>query len=224
MGGMMKSGLIGGQMIYPIVRDDWTIDHELKNNIHGLVNFVNSQDEHEAFVSIELGGYLVLAGNDKGLQALSEKLEPKEHYPFKLINHGAFHTPMLEGVSQKAFEVLPQSMFKKPQLPLIDGRGQVWQPYSTSTEALYRYTLGHQVTETYDFTAAITTALKEFSPDHLVLLGPGNSLGGAIGQIMIKHQWKGIESKDEFSKLQKTEPFLISMGLQQQKQILQAQL
>ena len=96
---------------------------------------------------------------------------------------------------------------------MIDGCGHIWQPYSTDVEALYRYTLDNQVVDTYDFTKAVTVGLKEFAPDKVVLLGPGNSLGGSIGQILIENKWLGITSKADFSLRQKEKPFLISMGL-----------
>ena len=96
---------------------------------------------------------------------------------------------------------------------MIDGRGQIWQPWSTEVEGLYRYTLDHQVVETYDFTKAVTVALKEFAPDKLFLLGPGNSLGGAIGQVLVANSWQGIANKADFSARQKSNPFLISLGL-----------
>ena len=72
----------------------------------------------------------------------------------------------------------------------------------------------------YDFTRGITVALKEFSPDHLVLLGPGGSLGGSIGQIMIENDWLGLKSKSDFTKRQSENPFLIAMGRPEQRGML----
>lgn len=220
MGSMMKGGLIGGQIIYPIVDENWSVDHEIKLKINELLRDINKKGGNEVYISIELGGYYVLAGNKPGLAELTKALPQKDNYPFQLVNHGAFHTPLLDEVSDKAFQVLKHLNFQKPEIPMIDGRGHIWQPHSTNTTKLSHYTLGHQVTETYDFTKAITVALKEFSPDHIVLLGPGNSLGGAIGQTMIMNRWKGIQNKSEFSELQKTQSFLVSMGMAQQKKIV----
>ena len=50
--------------------------------------------------------------------------------------------------------------------------GRTFSPWSTDLDALRDYTLGHQVTEPYDFTASVRVALREFAPDHLVLPGP----------------------------------------------------
>ena len=101
----------------------------------------------------------------------------------------------MEGVSAKGMEELPVSIFQKPTIPLVDGRGNICLPYSTDVDAIWRYTLNHQVISTYDFTKAITVAVKEFCPDKLILLGPGNSLGGAIGQILIKNNWLRATNK-----------------------------
>jgi hypothetical protein len=62
--------------------------------------------------------------------------------------------------------------------------------------------------------------MKEFCPDKLVLLGPGNTLGGAIGQIMIENNWLDVNSKSAFSTLQKSDPYLISMGMKEQREII----
>ena len=109
---------------------------------------------------------------------------------------------------------------QKPTVSLIDGRGHIWSPFSTETVDLYNYTLGHQVTNAYDFFTAITVAIKEFCPDKLVLLGPGNTLGGSIGQIMIENNWLDMDSKSAFSSLQKENPYLISMGMEEQRKLV----
>ena len=66
-------------------------------------------------------------------------------------------------------------------------------------------------------------ALREFAPDHLILPGPGNTLGGIVGQILVGEGWRGIHSKADFQEVQRHEagdtgpathePFLVSMGL-----------
>lgn len=207
MGGMMRSELIGVQFIYPIVDEDWKLNSDrLKHIQDSLIDGV--------YISIKLGGYLVLAGEKEACKTMMARLEKVGDYPFQLINHGAFHTPLLQFVSDAGFEALPQSLFKTPKVPIIDGRGHIWRPHSTSTEDLRDYTLRHQVLETYDFSKSIEVALKEFAPDQIMLLGPGNSLGGVIGQCLIENTWKGITDKDSFQAQQKSNhPMLKSMGL-----------
>ncbi|HMN68919.1 MAG TPA: hypothetical protein PKC28_10310, partial [Bdellovibrionales bacterium] len=171
----------------------------------------------EIFPSIYLGGSLVLGANKPGVAALLKELPPVENYPFQLINHAAFHTPLMVETAEKAFRKLSRDLFSAPGIPMIDGRGAIWQPYSTNVDDLYHYTLGHQVVEVYDFTKAITVALKEFAPDHLVLLGPGSSLGGSLGQVMIENKWKNLDSKASFAKLQAEDPFVLAMGRADQR-------
>ena len=220
MGAMMKEGLVGGQIIYPIVNENWQVDPSKQKLVNNILEDVNSNPDCEAFVSIYLGGYVVLAGNKKAVSELLQKLPKEDPYPFQLVNHGAFHTPLLKEISKTAEHSLYQLNFKSPQIPMIDGRGHIWHPYSTDSKKLYDYTLGHQVLETYDFSKSIEVALKEFSPDHLVLLGPGNSLGGSIGQCLIANEWMGIKSKADFIEMQKQSPFLISMGIKEQASLL----
>ena len=214
MGSMMKEGTIGGQIIYSIVDENWHVDASEKEEVLAEIKNVS------AHVSIYLGGYLVIGGEQSALDILLKKLPAKDNYPFQLPFHAAFHTPLLDSISKKACELLPQSIFQKPSVSLVDGRGHIWSPFSTETVDLYNYTLGHQVTNAYDFFTAITVAIKEFCPDKLVLLGPGNTLGGSIGQIMIENNWLDINSKSAFSSLQKENPYLISMGMEEQRKLV----
>ena len=214
MGSMMKGGIMGGQIIYSLVDDNWHIDDAKKASVLTEIKNVG------AHVSIFLGGYLVIGGEQSALDILLKTLPAKDNYPFQLPFHAAFHTPLLESISRKAFGLLPQSIFQKPVVPLVDGRGKIWSPFSTEIGDLHQYTLGHQVTNVYDFSASITVAMKEFCPDKLVLLGPGNSLGGAIGQIMIQNNWLDIHSKKIFSSRQKENPYLISMGMEEQRKLV----
>ncbi len=212
MGSMMKEKVIGGQIIFPIIDGDWKQNQELKDIVTKTIGLAREAGG-QVYPSINLGGYAVMGGDATGLSFMMKHLPKIENYPFQLVNHAAFHTPLLKSTSERAFEMLGPELFKRPTLPLIDGQGRIWQPYSTDVEALHNYTLGTQVVDTYDFTKAVTVALKEFAPDKLVLLGPGNSLGGAIGQILVENKWESIASKGDFSARQKSDPFLISMGL-----------
>ena len=151
---------------------------------------------------------------------LKKALPSIDDYPFQIPYHGAFHTPLLASISEESFSKIQSSNFKKPTIPLIDGRGKIWSEYSTNPQDLYDYTLGMQVTSPYDFTRSITVALKEFCPDKLVVLGPGNTLGGVVGQILIENFWNNIDSKQVFQLAQQKDPFLISMSLTGQREII----
>ncbi|SEL21819.1 Malonyl CoA-acyl carrier protein transacylase [Colwellia chukchiensis] len=222
MGSMMTDGLVGGQMIYPIINDDWQIDAAKEQQVLQWLAQANQQSGCEVHVSINLGGYLVFGGNKAGLKAL-EALLPvvQDRYPMNLFNHAAFHTPLLKDVSERALGLMSADMFKAPDLPLVDGLGQIWQPYSCDVAKLHRYTLDTQVVAPYNFSSAIEVAIKEFAPDKLIILGPGATLGGATAQCLIAQQWLGLESKADFIARQKQDAFILAMGLaEQRKQVL----
>lgn len=223
MGQMMQEKLIGGQLIYQLVDDNWQMDSDLIQEVQEMVEKINDQaDSHQEriYTSIQLGGFVVFAGDEKVLKMLAKKLKKKEPYPFKLLGHGAFHTPLMNEISKKAKQDLPLALFNRPQVPLIDGTGKIWSPYSTDIQELYDYTLGAQVTETYSFTKSLEVALKEFGPQKLILLGPGTSIGGAILQVLIQLKWQGIKNKKDVLKRQKKDPFLFSMGMEEQRKSL----
>ena len=138
-------------------------------------------------------------------------------FPMRLANHAGFHSAMQAPVAAEGRAKLPASMFTQPRLPLIDGRGAIWWPGATDTARLWDYTLGHQVTEPYDFTRAIRTAAHEFAPDLFVVAGPGTTLGGAVAQSLILCEWRGMRSKADFQNLQQTGPVLVSMGMDDQR-------
>ena len=204
MGSMMTDGLVGGQMIYPIINDHWQIDSEKQQQVMQWLAQANQQDGCEVYVSINLGGYIVFGGNKLGLKAL-EALLPvaQDRYPMNLFNHAAFHTPLLNDVSTRAMSLMSAKMFTTPAVPLIDGLGQVWQPYSCNTEQLYNYTLDTQVVAPYNFSKAIEVAIKEFAPDKLIILGPGATLD--------------LQTKADFIAQQKQDPFILAMGLAEQR-------
>ncbi len=223
MGSMMTNGVIGGQMIYPIINDDWQIDNEKEQQVMQWLAQANEKAGCEVHISINLGGYIVFGGNKAGLKAL-ETLLPvvQDRYPMNLFNHAAFHTPLLTDVSKQAMDKMSSSMFNAPKVPLIDGLGQVWQPYSCDTKQLYNYTLDTQVVAPYNFSKAIEVAIKEFAPDKLIILGPGATLGGAVAQSLIAHQWQDMANKEDFITLQKENPYILAMGLmEQRKQVIE---
>ena len=218
MGSMMQDNIIGGQVIYPIVDDNWQLDNDKVLHVETLLTELNDISDIKVTVSIHLGGYLVLAGNEAGVKALLKKLKPiDDRFPMRLNKHAAFHTDLMQPNSERGKAVLAPKLFEKPRYPMIDGRGHIWQPYATDLKELWDYTLGHQVTKAYDFTKAIEVTIKEFAPDQLVLLGPGTTLGGAIGQGLVKNNWLGMSDKNAFISRQKASPFLISMGDKNQR-------
>lgn len=214
MGSMMQSGIIGGQIIYPTTDTDWLPDPDKQTLVEGVLAKARDLPGVELYHSIFFGGYAILGGNKAGLDLALDLLPQVEggKYPFQLVNHAAFHTPMLRDISDRGLALLGDGLFRAPDLPLVDGRGAIWQPYSTDPAALRAYTLGHQVVAPYDFTTAIEVTLKEFAPDRLILLGPGVTSGGALGQILAKNSWHGVTDKQSFGRIQAEDPFLYAMG------------
>lgn len=218
MGALMETEGVGGQLIYPLVDPEWRPSAEMAARVADALEAANAAHGGEAYMSIRLGGMAVLAGNDAGLAALEEHLpQAEERFPFRLARHAAFHTPLLAHVARLAQERLPAALFRHPSAPLIDGRGVVWRPAGVGLEALHAYTLGRQITETYDFSKAIEVAVKEFAPDRLIVLGPGTTMGPPIAQELIKHRWKGLASKADFIARQRTDPFVLAMGVDGQR-------
>ena len=181
---------------------------------------IKEVEDAGAYISIKLGGYIVIAGGQDSLKKLLIKLPINDNYPFQLPYHSAYHSSIMSSVPEKAFDLLPESLFFKPNIHIIDGRGHIWSPYSTNISELYSYTLDNQVTKTYDFNSTINVAIKEFSPDKLILLGPGNTLGGPVAQILIQNSWLKIDSKKAFKNIQKNDPYLISMSINEQRKIV----
>ena len=90
-------------------------------------------------------------------------------------------------------------------------------PFASNPRALWDYTFVTQILETYHFTRAIQVAVREYAPDRIILLGPGNSLGGAIAQALIAIEWRGLRSKADFQAMQTEAPFLLAMGREEQR-------
>ncbi len=221
MGENSQAGEAGGQVLLTLVGEDWRALPGLREQVLALAGAIDARAGCSLYVSIELGGMIVFAGNEAGLAALLAEAPPTPaREPLRLVNHGPFHTPLMAGSSKRALAQLPVDGFGSPDVPMIDGRGHIWRPFAGSARALHRYTFVSQILETYDFTRAIQVAVREHAPDRIVLLGPGDTLGGAIAQALIAIQWRGLGSKRDFQEMQAAEPFLISMGREDQRALV----
>jgi hypothetical protein len=187
----------GGQVLYPLIDDQWRIDGKLARRVDEAL----AAAPGEAFASIDLGGYAVLAGTERGVAHLLERLPPVEMgpqlYPYRLKQHGPYHTPLVEGVARGA-AALARLGWRAPKVTLVDGRGARFTPWSTDPLELAAYTLGPQLTTPFRFTASVRVALREYAPDLLALPGPGNTLGGVCGQVIVAEGYKGIRSRGDF--------------------------
>lgn len=219
MGTLMQEHLIGGQLIYPFVDAAWREIPGERARILAKVAEINARSGHVLAVSIDLGGMLVLAGDEAGLAAFEAGMpRVQERFPMRLPNHAGFHTRLQEPVAAAGRRRLGLDLFRQPRHTLIDGRGGLWRPGACGLEALRSYTLGHQVVETYDFTAALRVAARELMPDVFIVLGPGATLGGATAQSLLMSGWRGMQSKDDFQTAQSERLRMISMGREDQRQ------
>ena len=218
MGSLMQDSMIGGQLIYPFVDENWIPVEGQREGLLDRIRTINDRDRHTLTVSIDLGGMLVIAGDHAGLDAFEEDLPRlQERFPLRLPNHAAFHSHLQIPVAEQGRARISVELFGQPRLPLIDGRGYIWHPKSTPPDEILDYTLNHQIIETYDFTKAIRTAAREFMPDIFIILGPGNTLGGATAQSLALCGWRGVKSRSGFQKLQQRSECLISMGDEKQR-------
>jgi [acyl-carrier-protein] S-malonyltransferase len=210
----------GGQMVVTLVDEDWRAVPGLRDEVLGLCALISARDGHFAALSIDLGGMLVLAGDAAGMKALAAELPPMPgRAPLPLAGHGPFHTPLMHDSAARAAAQLGAHMVAAPVVPLVDGRGHIWRRYASAADALHSYTFGHQILAPYDFTRAVQVAVREFAPDRIILLGPGDTLGGAIAQALIAIGWRGLSSKADFIARQAADPLLIAMGRGDQRDL-----
>jgi len=181
MARLQEEGPKGGQILWTLLDDDWNVLPARESQLQQILRIPDLD------LSIRLGGHVVLAGSEKALaQALAElpkvKLGKRE-FPFRLPFHGPFHTPLLESVAARARSELADLDIRRPRALLIDGRGFEWSPLATDPRALLDYTLGPQITRTFDFTTMIEKVLLDYAPTYILLLEPGASLRAPVGHI-----------------------------------------
>ncbi|MHA6722167.1 ACP S-malonyltransferase [Sphingomonas sp. RS2018] len=203
----------GGQLIVGTLGEDWRPVPGRRDALLALAA------DTGCAISIDLGGTLVLAGEDAALKAFAAA-SPVE--TTRLAGNGPFHTPLMADSSAAAFDQLPGTLFGDAALPMIDGRGRIWRRWASDRHELWRYTFGHQILAAYDFALALRVAIREFAPDRLILLGPGNQLGGAIGQVLVGMGWLGMTDKAAFARRQAEDAFLLAMGRPDQRAVITA--
>jgi acyl transferase domain-containing protein len=215
----LPDGGMGGQVIYPLLDASWAPAPDLRAAVAGVIgeSAETGNGVGRIFQSIDLGGYAVLAGDDQGVATLIDRLPPvrvgERLFPLRLALHGPYHCPLVEHVAEVAADRLAGLGWRRPVTTLIDGRGVRFSPWSTDPAGLREYTLGEQVTTPFRFATSMRVALREYAPDVVVLPGPGNSLGGICGQLMVGEGYRGIRSRAAFEAAQRSEtPLVLSMG------------
>lgn len=216
MGRLMQGEGTGGQFLYPLTDENWRLNPNKISQVQRVLD-----ETPNAYYSIDLCGTAVLAGDESAVKSMMDKL-PKidNRFPMRLPKHSAFHTPILSDIAAKAQGLLKSSSMAQPQIPIIDGRGQIWTPNAAELDKLYDYTLNTQIVDCYNFAKSIEVAVKQFAPDKLILAGPGSTLGAPIAQCLIKSNWYGLNSKKDFMDRQAQDPVLIAMGRDDQRDIV----
>ena len=210
MGQYQADNVIGGQIMVSLVDEQWRLDPKVASAVEGIV-----ADTEDLFWSIHLGGHAVLGGTATALDAAETRLKAlnlaQTQEPTRIPMHSAFHTPLMANTAAQATTDLVDLDWRAPRVPLIDGRGRVHTPHSADPSFLRDYTLGLQVTDTYDLSLSLRTALRTLGPDVVILPGPGSKLSSAVAQAMISEGWAGIHSQDDFVNRQHQQPVLVSM-------------
>jgi hypothetical protein len=123
----------------------------------------------------------------------------------------------MAATGERARAELADLAIRAPAITLIGGDGAVHRPWA-SPAALGAYTLGPQLVEPFDVTRAIATALGELGPDAIVLPGPGDTLGGPIGQILVGLRWRGLTDRAGFLAMQASDrPAVLAMHRPEQR-------
>jgi [acyl-carrier-protein] S-malonyltransferase len=223
MGAYQQDNVIGGQVIHPLVDDQWRPDPALAQAVEEAIASAWAAG-HQAWWSIRLGGYAVLGGDEGGIKHLLDAIPKLEKgtrtFPARLPLHSAFHTPLMTETSLRAKADLADLDFRAPNVPLIDGRGRIHRPRWASPADLWEYTLGAQVVDVYDLTTSVRTALRHCGADLVVALGPGNSLGAALASILVAEGWGGCRDRASFDARQAQDPLLLAFGVTKQRQLL----
>ena len=214
MGQIMTEHGVGGQVVYGSVNEDWMPSPKRQKAIDDALSMVG---DLTLSTSIHLGGMHVFAGGERGIKHLMAQLPKDGVFPLRLRGHSAFHSAQLGHIVPMAKAAFAPDMFSQPDLPLIDGQGNIWPHFSTDTNALYDYTLGRQIKGTYDFTRAVQVAAKEFAPDVFIVLGPSGTMGAPTAQSLIQMNWRGLRGKADFQKRSAESPIIISMGREDQR-------
>jgi acyl transferase domain-containing protein len=221
MGRLTHNAPPGGQIVYPLVDENWKEIPGRRGLLLGLMEKI-SADGLPLFVSIELGGMILFAGTEDAL-ALLDRMAPRGpgRLPLRLQNHGPFHSPLMSPVSVMARSVIPVEWFKVPASRLVDGKGRAWMADENATQMMWEYTIGAQVVEPYLFTEAIINSVRLCDPDVIIILGPGETLGGAVAQCLIQESWRGLSDKAAFVSAQIKDPLVLAMGRPEQRAIVE---
>jgi acyl transferase domain-containing protein len=217
MGGLMHERGIGGQIIWSMMDAEWRLDPAKQALAASLIAEAAGKSDIAVHVSIKLGGMIVYAADDNGLKWLMERLPVDDRFPMRLNHHAGFHCSLQSHIIPIAKQRNSIDGFQSGSIPLIDGAGRIWSPKAFNIAAIYDYTLGAQINQSFDFSRAVQIAATEFAPDKIIVLGPGTTMGAPTAQALIQSQWRGFAGKSDFISRQELAPVVLSMGIANQR-------
>jgi acyl transferase domain-containing protein len=190
------------EVIYPLTDEEWQPSEERIDRLDVALDVA----EPNAYVAVDLGGFVVVGGTVTAIETLASALPPvtigERTFPLRLATADAWHTSLRAEAIDAAVAELGSIAWERPNVTLIDGRGVRFTPWSTDPTELAAHSLTGQGSTTYDFAAGMRVALREYAPDVVLLAGPGGSLGGACAQIVVMERYRGIGSRTEFEAAQ----------------------
>jgi malonyl CoA-acyl carrier protein transacylase len=199
----------GGLLLYPLADTEW---RQIPARTASVAHAIASADD-AAWLSIELGPYAVLGGSERGLATLLAELPPitlgGRAYPLRLGMHGPDHTPLAAAARDSLAESLADLSFAAPHTTLIDGQGVRHTPWSADPAELAAYTLGDHLVTTYRFATSLRVALREYAPDQILLPGPGTTLAGIVGGVVVAEGYHAIRDRAAFAAAQAADPPLV---------------
>jgi acyl transferase domain-containing protein len=217
MGGLMHERGVGGQIIWSMMDAEWRLDPVKQALAASLIVEAASKPDIAVHVSIRLGGMIVFAADDNGLKWLMEKLPADDRFPMRLNHHAGFHSVLQNHIIPIAKERNRVDDFQSGSIPLIDGEARIWSPKAFDINAIYDYTLGTQINQSFDFSRAVQIVAAEFAPDKIIVLGPGTTMGAPTAQALIQFGWRDFAAKSDFIARQEMDPVVLSMGIASQR-------
>ena len=190
MGSIMDSKGVGGQLIYPIIDDNWQIDED-------FTKYITSQiKKTKNFVSIKLGGYVVVGGEKKSIDRLSNILPKKGVFPQIIPYHAAFHTPLLKKISNKI-----KKKYKNIDI-LINAAGHIHNELFVNYKNEFKYhksttwkkTINSNLNSVFFSTKNFLPLLMESNnSDKLIINFSSVNSDGIVGQAAYSASKKAVE-------------------------------
>lgn len=203
------------RIVYPVTDGDWRPMDACRRALDAALSDSDGNGGGVA-LSIEMGGYAVLAGGDAAVTQVAGTLPAvqigERSYPLRLAGLGGLHTPAAQPLADQLASRMAEIVWRVPQTTLIDGRGMRYAPWSTDPAELARYSLGELLVTPYRFATGLRVALREYAPDVLVLPGPGSSLGAICGQVIAAEGYRTVRSRRDFRAVQASpQPLVLAM-------------